>query len=215
MVFTGMQPRAVVCDIQSDFRQGLCLVLERSGVTVVGETESGASAMQLVEQLVPDFAIVEVNAKELNGFEFSRRLLGSGLPTQVVVLTLFEDETSVLELFRAGAKAYVHKALASADLVSALWQLSRGKRYLSPGTVRHVVEPYPTNKQEQGGPLSDIEAEIVRMLALDIPKDDMSKKLAMSVEAIEEARKKIMECLDAVNHGALVRYAVRHGLQRS
>jgi DNA-binding NarL/FixJ family response regulator len=210
-----MQLKTVICDIQPDFRQGLRLILERAGITVVGEAESGASAMQLAEQLAPDTLIVEVNAKELNGFELSRKLRGSGLPTQTVVLALFEDETSVLELFRAGAKAYVNKASASTDLVPALRQLSRRKRFLSPGTVRHMVESYPSHKPERGSTLSAMETELLRMLAQDVSKNDISKKLAMSVEAVEESRKKIMECLNAVNNGALVRYAVRHGLQRS
>lgn len=204
----------VICDGKSDLRQCLRVLVERSGNSVVGEAENGALAMDLVERTRPDVVVIEAYAKELNGFEFCRRLQQSRLPTQVVVLSLFEDETSVLELFRAGASAHVLKTSANTDLALALRHIDRGRRFLSPASLRHVIDAYQVAKPPKPN-LTPKEEELLRLLAWDVSKDEIAKRLSITVEELEESRKQLMVTMNAVNNATFVRYCVRNGLQKN
>ena len=205
----------VLSDIQREFRQGLKAILERAGFKVIGETEDGADALQLVERELPDMVILEMNSRSLNGFEVSREIAKRGLNTKVIVLSMFEDDTSVLESYRAGVKAYVLKSHAAQDIVQAIHQLERGKYYLSPSITELVVEPYQNQKNSDAGALTVIETEILQMLSKDKSKDDIAAQLKITVECLEMHRKNVMEKLHASNIGGLVRHAVRNGLLKA
>lgn len=204
----------VLSDGNKEFCGGLKTILERAGFKIIGETEDGVEALLMVEQKKPDFVILEMNTLRLNGFEVSREIARRSLETKVIMLSMFEDGTNVLESFRAGVKAYILKTHVAQDIVQAIHQLSRGKHFLSPAITSQVVEPYQHHEKINSSSLTGIESDILQMLAQDKPKNDIARQLNITNECLESHRKKVMEKLRASNIGGLTRHAVRKGMLR-
>src|SRR5512134_765913 len=120
-------------------REGLRSLLEANGLSVVGQASDGREAIRLAESLHADLAVLDVGMPELNGLDATRALLRRWPHLKVIVLTMHTDDAYVFEALRAGAKGYVLKTQASADLLQAIRTVMAGETYLSPGVSGAVV----------------------------------------------------------------------------
>ena len=133
----------VLADDHPIVRQGMRGLLESEpGFFVVGEAGDGREAVELVERLQPDAAILDLMMPDLNGLEVTRRALRLSSRTRVVILSMYSDEPHVLEALRAGAMAYVLKGTSTETLIFALREVMAGRRYLSPPLSDRAVEVY-------------------------------------------------------------------------
>ena len=205
-------PNIVLCVARDEFRRELAGILEKAGFEITGEAVDGVEAKRMVEQLNPDILILEMDAAVLGGIEVTREIAKSRPGTRVVMLSMRDDDDSVLESFQAGVKAYVLKSHVAQDIVLAISLVERGKHFLSPAITDALVESYPFQYQNHSGELTGIEADILRMLVLDKPKSDIARQLGITIESLETHRKSVMDKLHASNIGGLVRYAVRKGM---
>lgn len=120
--------RVVVCDDHPVYRQGLrALLAEVDGITVVGEAGDGEAALDVVAQLSPDVVIMDLHLPGISGVEATRRLLAGTPGLGVLVLTMFEDDTSLLAALRAGARGYVVKGSDHAEIMTAIQAVARGE----------------------------------------------------------------------------------------
>src|SRR3954468_16654488 len=121
----------VLADDHPLIRQGLRTVLEsQGGYQVVAEAEDGLQAMEIVERLQPDVLIVDVMLPSLNGLEVTRRVRARLPQTLVVVLSMYANESYILEALRSGASGYVLKATSTNSLIEAVRAALTGQRYL-------------------------------------------------------------------------------------
>lgn len=120
--------RVVLCDDHPVYRQGLrALFAEVDGITVVGEAGDGEAALEVVAELSPDVVVMDLHLPGISGVEATRRLL-AGMPgLGVLVLTMFEDDTSLLAALRAGARGYVVKGSDHGEIVTAIQAVARGE----------------------------------------------------------------------------------------
>lgn len=120
--------RVVVCDDHPVYRQGLrALFAEVDGIDVVGEAGDGEAALEVVEELAPDVVVMDLHLPGISGVEATRRLLAASPGLGVLVLTMFEDDTSLLAALRAGARGYVVKGSDHTEIVSAIQAVARGE----------------------------------------------------------------------------------------
>lgn len=120
--------RVVLCDDHPVYRQGLrALFAEVDGITVVGEAGDGEAALDVVAELSPDVVIMDLHLPGISGVEATRRLLAARPGLGVLVLTMFEDDTSLLAALRAGARGYVVKGSDHAEIVTAIQAVARGE----------------------------------------------------------------------------------------
>ena len=96
----------VVADDQQLVRDGLRLILELSGIDVLGEAADGAEAVQLVLDRRPDVVLMDLRMPRMDGIEATRRIHAAGSPTRVLVLTTFEGEELTFRALRAGAPGW-------------------------------------------------------------------------------------------------------------
>jgi DNA-binding NarL/FixJ family response regulator len=109
------------------FREGVRALLEREGFDVVAEASDGREALRLATTLQPDVAILDVSLPVLNGLDATREILRASPGTRSIVLTVLADRQNVLDTLRAGARGYVVRTQAAADLVLAIHEVSRGR----------------------------------------------------------------------------------------
>ncbi len=133
----------VLADDHPIVREGLRRLLNtQPQFTVIGEAEKGRSALDLIEQLQPDIAFVDLMMPDLNGLEVIKRGLRASPNTRVLVLSMYSDEPHVLEALRAGAMAYILKGATAETVLFGLHEVLAGRRYLSPPLSDRAVEVY-------------------------------------------------------------------------
>lgn len=178
-------------------------------MTIVGEASNGSDALRLALDRAPDIVVLDISMPGQNGLEVARKLRETNLSTIVIFLTMCEEESSFLEAFRAGARAYVLKTQAAAHLVQALQEVSRGRRYLSPQIAETLVEGYLRQQPAEGVKLSFRERQILQLVAEGTITREIARLLNLSVKSVESHRGQLMRKLEATNIAGLVRHAVR------
>lgn len=199
----------VLADDHAMFRHCVRNLLEGAGMTVVGEASNGVEALQIVSERNPDAIVLDINMPLQNGIEVARRLRQQGVATKIIMLTMYEEESSFLEAFRAGVKAYVLKTQASADLVQAVVEVNRGRVYLSPEVTSTLVDAYLRQQDGDGVRLSFRERQILQLVAEGTITREIARLLNLSVKSVESHRSQLMRKLDASNIAGLVRHAIR------
>ena len=130
----------VVADDQSAVREGLVLLLGTlAGITVTGEAEDGQAAVELVEATDPDVVLMDLNMPRCDGVEAARRIRADHPRTQVVVLTTYSDDESIIGALRAGALGYLTKAATRAEIGRAVLAAAAGQAVLDPGVQQRLL----------------------------------------------------------------------------
>ena len=133
--------RVVVADDHHLVRQGISALLARSDdIEVVGEAEDGEEAVEMVRSLQPDVLVTDIAMAGLNGIEVTVRICSMGLATQVVILSMYSDESLVRRALRGGARGYLLKRSVEEELLLAIRAAAQGEVYLSPAISAFVLE---------------------------------------------------------------------------
>src|SRR3712207_2117741 len=139
----------IVADDHSIVRQGLRSLLEgEESCQVVGEAADGLTAIDLIERLQPDVAILDLQMPDLDGLEVARRARDKSPATRVIILTMHGAEPFVLEALRQGVSGYILKGSASSDLAAAVRAAMAGKRFLSASLNERVLDDYARRAEE-------------------------------------------------------------------
>ncbi len=207
-----MPIQVLLADDHQIMRQGLKSLLEREGFRVVAEAADGREALRLAETSHPDVVILDLAMPGLNGVDAAREIARSSPKTKAILLTMHKEDAYVLQALSAGVSGYVLKTQASADLVQAIREVTRGSIYLSPGVSRAVVDAYRAKTDLPPDPLSPREREVLQLVAEGKTTKEVAAILGVSVKTAESHRTRIMEKLDIHETAGLVRYAIRRGV---
>src|ERR1700732_988422 len=209
--------RILVADDHELVRRGIRGVLcTRRGWSVVGEAVNGREAVEKVNRLKPDIAILDISMPDLDGLQATRRIREAVPTTEVVVLTMHESDQMVRRVLDAGARGYVLKSDLATHLVKAVKHVSAGKLFLTPRVSDIIVRGFLTTGKEsdlaahsQARP-SPREIEIIRLLAEGKANKEIAAKLGITIRTVETHRAKIMRKLGLHSLTELIHYAIRH-----
>ena len=210
--------RIIIADDHPFMRTGLRHVLEEhAGFRVVGEASDGREAVRVVENQNPDVAILDIGMPNLNGIEAARQIGASTPRVAIVVLSMHTDEAYVLRALKAGARAYLLKESAEADLIAAVKAVSQGKSFFSPAISQMLLEDYMRRIRDRDVEdsyelLTPREREILQMVAEGKSNKDVANLLNLSLYTVETHRSNMMEKLSLHNVPELILYAVRKGV---
>jgi RNA polymerase sigma factor (sigma-70 family) len=210
--------RVLLADDHTLIRAGLrMVVVAQPDFTVVGEANDGREAVALAEQLKPDVVVMDIGMPGLNGIEACRQIHDSLLGTQVIMLSMHSDEGYVLRALKAGAKGYMMKDSAEADLASAIRAVKAGKSFFSPAVSKVLLEDYMRKLKRTGAEdsfdlLSPREREVLQLVAEGKSSKEIANLLGLSVYTVETHRAKLMQKLNLHNIPELILYAVRKGV---
>jgi len=199
-------------------RRGLRLLLEQQAdFQVVGEADDGRQAVEMAASLHPDIAVLDIGMPLLNGIEATRQLLAADPSLAVVVLSMHSDESYVLRALKAGAKGYLLKNSAEADLIQAVRAVAEGKSFFSPIIGRMLLEDYmrqvaKREVEDSYDLLTPREKEILQLLAEGKTNKDVANLLKLSLYTVEGHRGNILEKLNLHSVPELILYAVRKGI---
>jgi len=210
--------RVLLADDHTLIRAGLRLVVaQQPDFSVAGEAENGRQAVALAEQLKPDVVVMDIKMPDLNGIEACAQIREALPDTQVVMLSMHSDEAYVLRALKAGARAYLLKDSAEADLARAIRAAADGKSFFSPAVGKVLLEDYMRKLQRTGAEdsyelLSPREREILQLVAEGKSSKEIANLLNLSVYTVETHRAKLMQKLNLRSVPEVILYAVRKGI---
>lgn len=205
--------RILLADDHVLVRQGFKMILSaQSDMQIVGEAANGRETVEAAEKLQPDVVLMDVTMPELNGIEATRRLQTVSPRTRVLALSMHKDAVYVREILRAGARGYLLKDSADADLIAAVRSVAKGEAYLSPAVSDAVLTDYRRHVTDPLDLLTSREREVLQMIAEGKTNKEIATSLNLSVYTVEAHRGRIMEKLNLHSTGELVRFALRSGL---
>jgi len=199
--------KIILTDPQFEFRKALRQLLENAGHELVGECADGIEALRLVHEKEPHVLVLDINTPLLNGFEMAKAIRKRELPTDVMVLAIFRDDTAVLEVFRNGIKAFVNKARVANELLVALRELDLGKTYLSPDVADLVIKSSQPFKMI-GSLLTPTERQILQHMVDDFSLPDITSGLNLTIPMVEAHRRDNMSRLQVSSAGGFIRQVV-------
>lgn len=206
--------RVIIAEDHHLVRDGIRALLERADdIEVIGEATDGAEAVALVAEMQPDVIVMDVTMPEQNGIEATRLIRGSGVATEVVILSMHTEAALVRKAVQAGARAYVLKGAVTEELLLAVRSAHRGATYLSPMASESLLEPESASPSRAADDrLTARELEVLRLIGDGLTNRAIGKKLSISVKTVERHRTKLMAKLDAHSIVELMREAFRRGL---
>ncbi|MCE5207544.1 MAG: response regulator transcription factor [Chloroflexi bacterium] len=203
--------RVLLADDHRMLREGLCTLLERSGlVQVIGEAQDGQVAVEMAAQLQPDVVVMDIAMPKLNGIEATRLIRQQNPSTKVVILTMYQTEEYISEVLKAGAACYVTKDAAGEELLKAIQAAISGTVFLQPSVAATLVDQYlriVTTGETEGG-LTPREMEILQLLAKGMSNKALAAYLNLSVHTVRAHRTNIMQKLGVHNTAELINRAM-------
>jgi len=206
--------RVLIADDHAVVREGLRRILETAGdIDVVGEAATGQQAVFAAIETGPDVVLMDVLMPEQTGIEAIPKVRRSAPDARVLVVSTYDDPSTVRQAFAAGASGYVLKEAAHAELVQAVREVAGGGTYVHPALgARLVAAEAAAQRRAAEDPLSDREREVLRLLALGHRNQEVAGMLSISVRTAETHRAHIMQKLGLSTRAELVRYALERGL---
>ncbi len=200
-------------------RDGLKTIIERyPEFRVIGEAEDGSSAIGLCKKLHPDVVIMDIGLPGLNGIEATTEIIRYCPNTKVMILSMYDDENSVVAAFRSGARAFLLKKASSGDLLDALRAVSKGGSYLSSQVSDHLLTRIQRGDLEARalpGPLDALsprEQQVLRMVAEGKTSKDIAVMLNLGLQTVRTYRKTLMKKIGVTNIAGLTQVALSAGL---
>ncbi|MFJ3077757.1 MULTISPECIES: UvrY/SirA/GacA family response regulator transcription factor [Pseudomonas] len=205
--------RVLVVDDHDLVRTGITRMLaDIDGLQVVGEADSGESALKLARELKPDVVLMDVKMPGIGGLEATRKMLRSHPDIKVVAVTVCEEDPFPTRLMQAGAAGYLTKGAGLDEMVQAIRLAFAGQRYISPQIAQQMALK---SFQPQGSPfdaLSEREIQIALMIVGCQKVQIISDKLCLSPKTVNTYRYRIFEKLSVTSDVELTLLAVRHGM---
>jgi len=202
------QIRVLIVDDDALVRSALTMLLTSSeDIVIAGEATDGTEVMTAVAELHPDVVLMDVRMPRLDGLAATELLRAQDNPPEVIVLTTFEADDSVLRALRAGASGFLLKDTPPTDVIRAVRAVAAGEPTLSPAITRRLIGHVTTSEVEerkrhardQLEQLTDREHEVAVAIALGKSNAEISRELYMSVATVKAHVSRILEKLEFNN----------------
>ena len=209
----------LLVDDHKIMRDGIRAILGRTEeFHVVGEAENGSDAVQSVKRLRPDLVLLDLGLPGLNGVETTAEILRHHPDCKIVILSMYDDENSVVSAIRSGARPFILKKASDTDLLEALRMVARGGAYLSPQVSdRLLTRIQKGDLESRQAPaaleaLSPRELQVLRMVAEGKTSKEIAVMLDLREQTVRSYRKTMMKKLGVNNVAGLTQLALSTGL---
>jgi DNA-binding NarL/FixJ family response regulator len=202
--------------VRAGFR---ALISVEEDISVVGEAEDGAAAIDVVTRVAPDVVLMDLRMPRIDGVEATRRIASDArlAATKVVMLTTFETDDNLFAALRAGASGFVVKDAGAAELLRAIRVVAQGDSLLSPSVTRRLVAEFARRPHEDRphpdlADLTEREREVLTLVGAGLSNDEIAERLVLSPATAKTHVSRIMGKLAARDRAQLVVMAYESGL---
>ena len=206
--------RILIADDHGIVRGGLKLLIDRQpDMEVVAEAEDGVDAFERALATKPDLCVLDVSMPRLTGLQAARQIRAHMPQTQVLMLSMHDDQRYVFDALKAGAAGYVLKRDVDDALLDAIRAVSRGEAFVTHAVERSLIRDWmsdaSTGPEE---PLSPREQEVLKLISEAHTNREIAETLHLAEKTVESHRANILRKLGMRDRVELVRYAIKRGL---
>ena len=177
--------RVLVADDHAMVREGLrALISSMDGYQLVGTASTGTDAIREAILRKPDLLVLDIGFGDLNGIEVVRRLTKAAPTIKILMLTMYDDDESILGAVRAGALGYVLKGADPDDLLRAIAAVAAGEAIFGPGLARRALQALSTPREPAFAELTRREREVLELIASGLSNQAIAAKLGLSTNTL-------------------------------
>jgi DNA-binding NarL/FixJ family response regulator len=211
-----MSLRVVLADDHPVVRRGLRALIDTiDGLEIVGEAADGEAAVREVQLTQPDVVLMDVRMPGLDGVEATRRIRATTPETTVLMLTMYDDDATVLTAMQAGARGYLLKGAEQEEIVGAIRAVVAGQVVFGPGVASQVLGYFSGPPEPPANPfphLTDREREILDLLAAGNRTAAIARQLYLSPKTVSNHLTSIFVKLEVADRAAAIIRAREGGL---
>jgi two-component system nitrate/nitrite response regulator NarL len=194
------------------FREGVSARLSMSDeIILVGEAENGHQLLERLEELKPDVVLMDINMPEMNGMDVLEIMAEREDKTKFIVLSMHDDKEYIIPVIRLGAYGYMLKDVSGDEMIKAIKVVAKGKKHFSQD-VAAILAQEDAEKSENR--LTNREQLILRLISLGYGNKKIAQELNNSVRTVETHKRNITKKLNINTISGLVRYAIKHGIDK-
>lgn len=205
----------IIADDHPLFRKGLSTVLSKiPSIGKIQQVANGAEVIDLLSRQHFDLVMMDIRMPVMDGITTTREIRQSYVETNVIALTMSDEEYSLIRMFEAGARGYLLKSAATAEITDAIHAVIAGQYYYDKTISSVLLQQLQTKElpAADGQQISDREKEILLMLCEEMTTEEIAEKLSISSRTVSFHRDNLLRKTEAKNLAGIVRFAVRNGL---
>ena len=208
-----MTIRVFIVDDHALVRTGMRMILSaETDIEVLGEADNGEEALPLVRRLKPDVVLCDLHLPGISGLEVTERIVRGDYGTRVIVVSVLEDGPLPKRLLEAGAAGYVGKGGDARELLRAVRDVARGKRYLANNIAQNLALSGIGGDGSPFDALSPREMEVALLLTRGLRQEDIARRLSLSAKTVNTHKTRLFDKLEIRDSIALARLATQFGL---
>lgn len=212
-----MVTRVLVVDDHPLVRDGLASLLRLRGYEVAGEAANGAEAVEMAKATRPDIILMDISMPEMDGLQATRLITSQDPEVRVVVLTVSDDDNTLFEAIKAGARGYLLKNTDTAPFFDMLAGVERGEAPISGRHARRILGEFGRSSQPEHETrceqrLTERETRVLECVAAGMTNHDIAGRLALSENTVKYYLKNILQKLHMHNRAQAAAYAVQSGI---
>jgi DNA-binding NarL/FixJ family response regulator len=212
--------RILLVDDHPVVREGLRSCFSRlPQLSVVGEAASGEEALRKVRRLKPDVVLMDINMPGMNGLTAATRMRRLAPSAKVLILSVHENREYVAEVARSGARGYILKDAAPAELVHAIESVHRGEGFFSPSVAAAMLKNLGGLSVASDQPdlawLSAREQDVLALIACGASSKQISERFGVAMSTVKTLRERLMRKLGLHGVATLTQFAMEQGLSVS
>lgn len=206
--------RVLLVDDHPLTRHGMkALISQQPNLEIVGEADSAPRALELVEKLKPNLAVVDITLRSTNGIELTKGMRAQSPDLQVLIVSMHDENLYAERALRAGAMGYLMKHEASEKIIAAIQRIQQGEIYLSDRIKEKMLHRFVNHKTDELvspiDTLSDREMEVFQLIGNGYGTRLIAQQLNLSIKTIDSYREHLKLKLNLESGSELVRYAIQ------
>ncbi|CQR70472.1 Transcriptional regulatory protein DegU [Sporomusa ovata DSM 2662] len=216
-----MPIKIVIADDHALLRQGIKNVLSlEPDLDVIGEAADGEEAISKIESLKPDILLLDVNMPHMNGLEVTKRLKADNSLVKVVILTIQDDESYVLDVIKSGADGYLLKDIEPGMLVKAIRMVYEGQSFIYPTLAKRLFGEFSRQEERRVTPqerrsskeerLTYREVEVLKLIGRGMNNQEIAQELFLSEKTVKNHLTNIFRKISVVDRTQAVLYAIKN-----
>ncbi|PIS29705.1 MAG: DNA-binding response regulator [Candidatus Marinimicrobia bacterium CG08_land_8_20_14_0_20_45_22] len=206
--------RVLIVDDHTVVREGLKQIFsDESDIEIIDEARTGDEGLAKIEKYRPDVVLLDISLPGKSGIEIIKQVKSQGIPSKILVLTMYSEDQYAIRVMKSGADGYLTKDSASVELLSAVRQIFHKGKYINPSLAIKLASEVNTHSDKPlHERLSDREFQVMKMLAAGKMVSEIASELNLSVKTISTNRSRILEKTGLRNNAELMSYALKNGL---
>jgi DNA-binding NarL/FixJ family response regulator len=206
--------KILIADDHTIVREGLKQILaETSDIAVSGEASNGQETLRKVRSHHYDIILLDISLPGISGLDVLKQIKCLKPELPVLMLSMYPEEQYAVRTLRAGASGYLTKETASIELIRAIREVAKGKKYITMSLAERIAVSWETKGDKPlHETLSDREYQVLCLIASGRTVKEISRLLSLSVKTVSTHRSRLLKKMDLRNNAQLTLYGIKHNL---